>query len=145
MMQDQEVRTAPRLSTLPGGELRAIWDSGGDEAVIQFYPKGDGVVLDYIRVREGSQHHGWALFAEAMRAAGIVRPRFLESSPIISPVLSKLIESGKASDLALAQRFWHIQALAGAKAVGATLTSAELLKNSWGNWIARCQVTYESK
>jgi hypothetical protein len=142
VMQDQEIRTTPRLSTLPGGEIRAIWDSGGDEAVIQLYPKGDGVVLDYIRVREGSHHHGWALFADALRAAGIVRPRFLESSPIISPTLSKLIQSGTASDLALAQRFWHIQALAGAKAVGATLTSAELLKNPQGNWIARCQVSY---
>jgi hypothetical protein len=141
-MQAQETRTAPRLSTLPGGEIRAIWDSNGDEAMIQFYPKGDGVVLDYIRVREGSHHHGWALFADALRAAGIPRPAFVESSPIISPVLSKLIQSGRESDLATAQRFWHIQALAFAKEIGGTPINPELAKNPRGNWVARGRLSY---
>jgi hypothetical protein len=141
-MQEQVVRTAPRLSVLPGGEIRAIWDAEDAQGVIQFYPKGDGVVLDYIRVREGSHRHGWALFVDALREAGICQPRFVESSSIISPVLSKLLESGSEADIARAQRFWHIQALAFSREIGGTPGNVGLVKNARGNWIARGDLTY---
>ena len=141
-MQDQAIRTSPHISTLPGGEIRAIWDAADAQGVIQFYPKGDGVVLDYIRVRESSHRHGWALFADALRAVGIPQPRFVESSPIISPVLSKLLQSGDAADCTRAQRFWHIQALAFAREIGGMPSNVGLVKNPRGNWIARGDLTY---
>ncbi|HEY7349735.1 MAG TPA: hypothetical protein VH599_15575 [Ktedonobacterales bacterium] len=109
---------------------------------MQFYPKGDGVVLDYIRVRRGNHSVGAPLFANALQAAGIFQPRFVESSPIINPTLSKLIQSGASSDFAQAHRFLRIQALAFAKALGATMLCLEIVKNPHGNWIARTQLSY---
>ncbi len=135
--------TAPRISTLPGGELRVIWgEGGGPGGVVQFYPKDDGVVLDYIRVRQGNHSFGATLFVEALRAVGIPQPRFVESSPIVNVPLLALLKSGGAADIAHAQRFWHIQSLVFAKAIGATLVSSELVQNARGNWIARGELAY---
>ena len=143
-MPDQTLmRPGTRISTLPGGALRVIWgEAGGPGGVVQFYPKEDGVVLDYIRVRQGNHTFGATLFVEALRAAGIPQPRFVESSPIVNVPLLTMLKSGGAADLARAQRFWHIQSLVFAKAIGATLVSSELVKNARGNWIARGQLSY---
>ena len=132
----------PQVSDLGGGKFRVIWDSGNTQALVQFYRKGDGVVLDYIRVRPGGHDLGGTLFADALRAAGIPQPLFVESSPIINPSLSKLIQSGTAADLELAQRFWRIQSLAFAKALGAAVKHTELRKNRLGNWIATGELSY---
>lgn len=131
-----------QVSDLGEGKFRVIWDTGSTQALVQFYRKGDGVVLDYIRVRQGGHNLGGTLFADALRAAGIPHPLFVESSPIINPTLSKLVQSGTDADLTLAQRFWHIQALAFAKAIGASVKHAELRKNRLGNWVATGELSY---
>jgi hypothetical protein len=110
--------------------------------VIQFYPKGEGVVLDYIRVRKGNHSVGAIFFAEALRAAGIPQPRFVESSVITNEALLTLVKSGDASDFTQAQRFWHLQGLIFAKALGAHVLCSEIVKNPEGNWIARGDLSY---
>ncbi len=109
---------------------------------MQFYPKEDGVVLDYIRVRQGNRALGATLFADALRAAGIPQPRFVESSPIVNEPLLKLLQSGDDTAIAQAQRFWRLQSLSFAKALGATVLCTGLVKNARGNWIARGELSY---
>ncbi len=143
MLNQSTLQTTFRLSRLPGGEYRVIWgEAGGPGGVVQFWPKGDGVVLDYIRVRHGNHALGATLFAEALREAGISRPRFVESSPIVNAPLLKLLQSDDPADVAQAQRFWRLQSLLFVKAIGGTVLSTELVKNARGNWIARGQVAY---
>ena len=77
-MQEQMTQRMPlRFSTLPEGEIRAIFDEWPG-AVVQFYPKGEGVVLDYIRVRRGNRFNGATLFADALRA--LAGPGLCEST-----------------------------------------------------------------
>jgi hypothetical protein len=122
-----------------GGELRGEWGAKGENGVVAFQPKGEGVVLEYIRVRPGYPHPGARLFADALKFAGINRPKFIESTPILNTRIQRLIQSG---DLAQVQRMIRVQTSLLAKELGATVSVAEVVKNEAGNWVARAQLTY---
>ena len=136
------VRTAPQISNMGGGGIRAEWGPNGGNAVIQFEQQGKGVILDYIRVSPSFAIKGPQLLADALKASGIARPESIESSAIINPTLQKLLASGSSADLASAERMIRVSALTFAKALGATLKSADLVKNKAGNWVAKVALSY---
>jgi hypothetical protein len=136
------VRAAPVVSDVGGGTLRAEWGTGGNRAVVSFRQEGKGIVLDYIRVAKGDPHPGAIYFADALRATGIFRPEFIESTAIITPRIERLIRSGGAENFSLAQRMVRVPSLALANEMGAKMNSAELVQNRLGNWVARVELSY---
>jgi hypothetical protein len=133
------MRTAPRFTAMGGNELRAEWGTQRSDGVVAFQPKGEGVVLEYVRVRPGYPHSGARLFADALKYAGITRPKFIESTPILNTRMLNQIRSG---NLDQAQRAVRVQALTLASELGATVKVAEVVQTAAGNWIARVELSY---
>ncbi len=135
------VRAAPQITETGAEGIRAEWGPGGNRAMIAFRLQGKGVSLEYIRVNPSSTVKGPQLLADALKAAGVPRPEFIESTPILNKTISRLL-AGTPEEIAGAQRILRVQALSLAKALGAKLENAAIVKNQAGNWVARVTLSY---